>query len=262
MKRIYVMLLLCTCAAAAMAQGQKFKQRLIDRDYYPIDSAKVTVKGTNISTVTDKDGNFILEDVPLILDSIEVTKGKKSKTLPIPLAIEMKQDIQDRFMWFVKAGWGANQDYDGNWSGGNFYGGVGMNIAVSRHWFYELGVYYFRRQMNLWDWDFDGEIRTGGVDYETHNLEIPVAYGVKYSLGKPMLLAVKFGAYYSRVLSSSINGGSYYDELEGDDRDGGGLLLGLGLEVKRHWLVDIMYKSGWTAGDAYMDLTLGVGYRF
>ena len=89
-----------------------------------------------------------------------------------------------------------------------------------------------------------------------------MAYGVKYSLGKPMLLAVKFGAYYSRVLSSSINGGSYYDELEGDDRDGGGLLLGLGLEVKRHWLVDIMYKSGWTAGDAYMDLTLGVGYRF
>lgn len=77
MKRIYILLLACIGAMSVMAQGQKLKNRVIDKDYYPVDSAKVTVKGTSISTFTDKNGEFVLEDVPLILDSIEVRKGKR-----------------------------------------------------------------------------------------------------------------------------------------------------------------------------------------
>ena len=80
MKRTYILLLACIAATSVIAQGQRLKQRIIDRDYYPMDSATVTVKGTNISTVTDKNGNFVLEDVPVVLDSIEVKKGNATVT--------------------------------------------------------------------------------------------------------------------------------------------------------------------------------------
>ena len=54
MKRVYILMLACLGAVSVMAQNQRLKQRIIDRDYYPADSATVTVKGTNISTVTDR----------------------------------------------------------------------------------------------------------------------------------------------------------------------------------------------------------------
>ena len=44
-----------------MAQGQKLKGRLIDKDHYPVKNAKVTVKGTNLSTTSDKDGIIVMK---------------------------------------------------------------------------------------------------------------------------------------------------------------------------------------------------------
>lgn len=93
-----------------MAQGQKLKGRLIDKDHYPVKNAKVTVKGTNLSTTSDKDGNFFIEDVPLYLDSIQVEKGRKDITVNTPMKISMGRLVIDkRFSWFVKAGVGVSR---------------------------------------------------------------------------------------------------------------------------------------------------------
>lgn len=62
MKRIIILAIIGLCiSGASMAQGQKLKGRLIDKDHYPVKNAKVTVKGTNLSTTSDKDGNFSLK---------------------------------------------------------------------------------------------------------------------------------------------------------------------------------------------------------
>lgn len=270
MKKIYILFLLaCMGVTGAMAQGQKYRQRLIDRDYYPVDSAKVTVKGTNISTVTDRDGNFVLEGVPLVLDSIEVTKGKKSKTLPIPVTIEMKENIQDRFSWFVKAGWGIVMTYgDPDADVTNYYGGVGMNVRMSRHWFWELGAYYVRRYVDGYE-----------SIYDYDNLEIPLMFGLKFPLAQSALMSVKFGGFYDYVLGGKYTSyddyfHEYYSQyvdshgLSGADRHTGGVAVGIGFEVKKHWLVDVLYKSGWISGgdvydtDCYADISISVGYRF
>ena len=93
-----------------MAQGQKLKGRLIDKDHYPVKNAKVTVKGTNLSTTSDKDGNFFIEDVPLYLDSIQVENGRKDITVNTPMKISMGRLVIDkRFSWFVKAGVGVSR---------------------------------------------------------------------------------------------------------------------------------------------------------
>ena len=54
MKRIIILAIIGLCiSGASMAQGQKLKGRLIDKDHYPVKNAKVTVKGTNLSTTSD-----------------------------------------------------------------------------------------------------------------------------------------------------------------------------------------------------------------
>ena len=52
MKRIIILAIIGLCiSGASMAQGQKLKGRLIDKDHYPVKNAKVTVKGTNLRMV-------------------------------------------------------------------------------------------------------------------------------------------------------------------------------------------------------------------
>ena len=44
MKRIIILAIIGLCiSGASMAQGQKLKGRLIDKDHYPVKNAKVTV---------------------------------------------------------------------------------------------------------------------------------------------------------------------------------------------------------------------------
>lgn len=97
MKRIIILAIIGLCiSGASMAQGQKLKGRLIDKDHYPVKNAKVTVKGTNLSTTSDKDGNFFIEDVPLYLDSIQVEKGRKDITVNTPIMISMGRLVIDK----------------------------------------------------------------------------------------------------------------------------------------------------------------------
>lgn len=258
MKRIYVLLLACLCATGIMAQGQKYKQRLIDRDYYPVDSATVKVKGTQISTVTDRDGNFVLEGVPLILDSIEVTKGKKSATLPIPVRIEMKDYLIDPFAFHVRAGWGLDLAYGhGEVSASNYYAGLGIDARLGRNWFYELGFYWVRRY-----------VKGNSEVYDYNNLEIPMMFGLKFKVVRSTLMYLKLGGYFDFVVGGSFASDYYDDYYTDSDKTTGGLAFGMGLEIRKKWLVDLTYKTGWVYGadtyvdDTYMDLAVGIGYQF
>ena len=123
-----------------MAQGQKLKGRLIDKDHYPVKNAKVTVKGTNQSTTSDKDGNFFIEDVPLYLDSIQVEKGRKDITVNTPMKISMGRLVIDkRFSWFVKAGVGVSRflGADETKDKVSFHVGGGVDIKMAKHWSFQ-----------------------------------------------------------------------------------------------------------------------------
>lgn len=266
MKRAYILLLACICTASLMAQGQRLKQRIIDRDYYPVDSATVTVKGTNISTVTDRNGNFVLEDVPLILDSIEVTKGKKSKTLPIPIEITMSQALTDRYVaWYVKASGGMTSVYGEGIGGYSTYVGGGMDVRLGRHWAYQMGLYYNYR------WVDDRDDYYGG-DYRYHNFELPVLFAVKFRMANPVIMQIGFGGYFSYTVGGEHRNdylNSWGTEgIGAEDRYGGGPLVNFGWEIKRHWLVDVTGRFGWVFGGygwddtAYMDWSVGFGYKF
>lgn len=63
MKRIIIGMIACICAITVMAQVQTHdvKGVVFDRRQQPIVGALVTAKGTNISTITDVDGKFLLQ---------------------------------------------------------------------------------------------------------------------------------------------------------------------------------------------------------
>lgn len=65
MKRIIIGMIACICAITVMAQVQTHdvKGVVFDRRQQPIVGALVTAKGTNISTITDVDGKFLLQEV-------------------------------------------------------------------------------------------------------------------------------------------------------------------------------------------------------
>ena len=72
MKKYIALAWVCLALTDVMAQKQKVVEKVVDEDYYPVEGAVVTLKRTNQNAMTDKDGVFILEEVPVYFDSLQV----------------------------------------------------------------------------------------------------------------------------------------------------------------------------------------------
>lgn len=289
MKKIYITLLLAFVGVASLlAQGQRVKNRIIDRDYYPVNNAKVTVKGTGISTVTDKDGNFILENVPLVLDSIEVQKGTKTYSAVTPVHIQMRRELVDRFSWYVKVGGGY--PFLGMEAGSELgatcyevYGGGGVDIRLSRHWSFQpgIGITYRKMACDGYGYYYDEMEEKGyysyGQMYETGVLEIPLLFALRFPMGRSVNMVVRMGGYLDIGLWGhkervwEVTGqDDYYTVEERADvfkqhRLCGGGAYGLGLELGRHLMLGFLGHTGWSSYDyakAFTSISFEVGYRF
>ncbi len=281
MKRIYILLLACIGAMSVMAQGQKLKNRIIDKDYYPVDSAKVTVKGTNISTTTDKNGNFVLENVPLILDSIEVQKGKKDYSAGTPINIRMRKAVMDRFAWVVRAGYEYPvydfEDFEGGMDNHVFYVGGGIDLKMSRHWAFQPSVNLAYRKMNGYSYYYENGRNFNEGSFSMGVLEIPLLFALKFPLGYSANLVVRFGPYFDVGLwgtakfhddGSYNNGGNYKAEDREFDIYGtrfcGGAAYGVGVELGR-FLISTIGHTGWMSYDyseGYTSFGIEIGYKF
>lgn len=283
MKQIIILIIAGFCiSGASMAQGQKLKGRLIDKDYYPVKNAKVTVKGTNLSTTTDKDGNYFIEDVPLMLDSIRIEKGKKDESKPTLMKIRMaNQIISKRFSWFVKAGIGFDfitGGYADVLKRPSYSCGIGFDYKLSKHWALQPALYFTHRDMQ------------GDLGYEIHNndsyyysydtrcsinsLELPLLFALKYRLGQNFGIAITMGPYISYGISGTASGyfeyysQNYQEHWYGFDmfgkRFGGGVAYGIGFEVNR-FLIGASGRVGVVSGDydsSFVGAMVEIGYKF
>lgn len=284
MKRIYILLLVCMGAMSVMAQGQKLKNRIIDKDHYPVDSAKVTVKGTNISTTTDKNGNFVLENVPLTLDSLQVQKGKKDYAVATPVCVEMRTAVMDRFSWYVKGGIefaGLINDIVLK-DGVGFHAGAGVDIKMSRHWAFQPALYlsYRKLQGDLSDYYYENNGNGSNENYKEEytnfkmwSLEVPVLFALKYPLGRSLVLQIQFGTYVGIGLGGDVTtrfyGTTNHNTLENSDdifgkRFTGGAAYGIGFEYG-HILFGASGRTGYTSMDyseGFTSVSIEVGYKF
>lgn len=290
MKRIYILLLVCMGTMSVMAQGQKLKNRIIDKDHYPVDSAKVTVKGTNISTTTDKNGNFVLENVPLALDSLQVQKGKKDYAVTTPVYVEMRTAVMDRFSWYVKAG----VDFNGllgdvNMTDGiGFHAGAGLDIKMTRHWAFQPALYLTYRKMvgeTGHNYSEGNEyFNEASSTYEIGCFEVPLLFALKIPVSRSVNLQIQLGAYLGIGLwgdraTQWAGYGTRYDEYGNavsatvlldtstdifGKRFTGGAAYGIGLEIG-HILVGASGRTGyssWDYGEGFTSVSIEVGYKF
>lgn len=289
MKRIYILLLVCMGAMSVMAQGQKLRNRIIDKDHYPVDSAKVTVKGTNISTTTDKNGNFVLENAPLALDSLQVQKGKKNYVVATPVHVEMRTAMMDRFSWYVKGGVefaGLVNDVVLK-DGVGFYAGAGLDVKMSRHWAFQPALYLSHRNLqgNLSDYYYvnnsDGSGNSSGemfyeeyTNFKIWSLEVPLLFALKYPLGRSLILQIQFGCYVDIGLGGDTTTSFYsnskhytiHDKIDfaKDYRFTGGAAYGIGFEYG-HILFGVSGRAGYTSVDyseGFTSVSIEVGYKF
>lgn len=283
MKQIIILIIAGLCiSGASMAQGQKLKGRLIDKDYYPVKNAKVTVKGTNLSTTTDKDGNYFIKDVPLMLDSIRIEKGKKDESESTLMKIRMtNQIISKRFSWFVKAGIGFDfitGGYADVLKRASYSVGVGFDYKLSKHWALQPALHFVHRDMQG---DLGTEIRNSDgyyYSYDTrcsiNSLELPLLFALKYRLGRNLGIAITMGPYISYGISGTASGHfEYYSQNYQDrwyefdmfgKRFGGGGAYGIGFEVNR-FLIGASGRVGVVSGDydsAFVGAMIEIGYKF
>ncbi len=284
MKRIIILAIVGLCiSGTTMAQGQKLKGRLIDKDYYPVKNAKVTVKGTNISTTSDKNGNFYVEGVPMRLDSVQLEKGKRDISAATPIKIEMAdQVIAKRFSWFMKAGigfdYGSGQDME-IMDNPSYSFGVGVDWKLSKHWTLQPALYFVHRDVRVGESSFRQYYDDQNISYFSdarcsyNSIELPLLFALKYRLGHNSGIVINMGSYVAYGVSGTASGyfdnsGYQYKEsfnMFDKDRFAVGLAYGVGFEFN-HILVGASGRLGILPdgldSDTHIGVMFEIGYRF
>lgn len=275
MKRIIILAVIGLCISGiSVAQGQKLKGRLIDKDHYPVRDAKVTVKGTDLSTTSDKNGDFSFENVPLSFDSVRIEKGRKDVTVATPMKISMGRKIIDGTYWFVKAGVGLSRFLGADDIKNNvgFHIGGGIDIKLAKHWSFQPAAYIAYRELeaNMWSYEQDY------TNYKMTYLEIPLLFAYKFRLNSSLNWVISLGPYMdcgikgdgTTVLPRYNNNGTYSNERVGFDIFGkrftGGAAYGMGIESNR-FLIGFTGRTGWTSwesSEGFTNVEFEIGYKF
>lgn len=161
-------------------QTHDIKGVVTDKRNEPIVGALVTAEGTDISSITDIDGKFLLRDVPVdakkvIVESIgmETTDAKIDR--PIMMAARPK-----RLSLVVEAGmdW-SRYTAEGSDSKNGYHFGVGMEVRMSKRW-------AFRPMVQLANRGAEYNFTEGSYSYkETWNplmLDVPFNFLVRYDV--------------------------------------------------------------------------------
>lgn len=279
MKRIIILAVIGLCiSGVSMAQGQKLKGRLIDKDHYPVKDAKVSVKGTDLSTTSDKDGNFYIENVPLSLDSVRIEKGRKDVTIATPMRISMGRKIIDGTYWFVKAGAGISRflGADDTKNMVAFHIGGGVDIKMAKHWSFQPAAYIAYREMEANMWSYEQEY----TNYKLTYLEIPLLFAYKFRLNSSLNWVISAGPYMDCGITGDItvNLRQYHNNNYGDNsysyerfnndifgkRFTGGAAYGMGIESNRI-IIGFTGRTGWTSwewSEGFTNVEFEIGYKF
>ena len=280
-------LLACLYALGVTAQERKLRVHVQNEDYYEMDSAKVTVIGTGKSYYTDKHGYVMINDMPLVLDSLEVTKGRRYGKVAPTIQVKMFPEVMKPFSWFVKAGFGCFvPGMELEEFSPEFFIGGGADIRLSRMMAFQPAIHFVYRKGSCYDYDSWYDDETGDYiyadksTYEIGTLEIPLLLSWKLPLNQHANLQFQFGPYVDLGLwgnftreghhgyNTSDPSYDYYEvesseKLFGSRFTGGGA-FGIGVEFK-HYIIGTISRVGvtsWEHNQAFYTIQLELGYKF
>ena len=288
MKRIIIGMIACICAITVMAQVQTHdvKGVVFDRRQQPIVGALVTAKGTNISTITDVDGKFLLQEVPLSVKKVVVTSiGMETREVDLNVPVQLTGK-RKKVSFVAHAGLSMSKYtiYGSDFKVGYEFG-LGIEVRMSKRW-------AFQPTLQICNHGAEFNAERYGVKYqETWNpvsLDLPMLFILRCPIARKMNLAFSMGPVFSYGFAGKVKASEtgkpdeeydiYSSEYEYDYSGGKhsllhpfsfGVAYGIGVEYKK-WLAGISGKSmglgqddeGFEAKEHNLVLTLGVTYRF
>jgi len=183
-------------------QTHDIKGVVTDKRNEPIVGALVTAEGTDISSITDIDGKFLLKDVPVsakkvIVESIGMENAEAKIDRPIMMAAHPK-----RLSLVVEAGmdW-SRYTVEGSDTKSGYHFGVGMEVRMSKRW-------AFRPMVQLANRGAVYNFTEGSYSYkETWNplmLDVPLMFLRRYDLARNMSIVFSFGPVFSWGLSGKV----------------------------------------------------------
>lgn len=292
-KLIVIISAMMLCGIAAM-QAKDVKGTVIYRvDGQPVVGAQIFVKGTEISTVTDVDGRFALENLPEDAKKIQIVSiGLQTTTERIPeegdMLVKMKRE--ERIVTpFVKAGIAFTKAQGGESNATEtcigYSAGVGVSFALS-HYLSLTPSIMFSQNPSKWNTESYYDPTNGQYVFDETSatktnplyLTVPVMLDLKLWTKKSNKVILSAGPYVGFGLNGQykVNGEKRGDLFSGSDDEvfqfnkfDAGLQLGIGGTI-RHLFIGVNSIVGLTpisdVGllDDYRNVSIeiSIGYYF
>ena len=204
MKRIIIGMIACICAITVMAQVQTHdvKGVVFDRRQQPIVGALVTAKGTNISTITDVDGKFLLQEVPLSVKKVVVTSiGMETREVDLNVPVQLTGK-RKKVSFVAHAGLSMSKYtiYGSDFKVGYEFG-LGIEVRMSKRW-------AFQPTLQICNHGAEFNAERYGVKYqETWNpvsLDLPMLFILRCPIARKMNLAFSMGPVFSYGFAGKV----------------------------------------------------------
>lgn len=280
MKRLFLVACMCLCGLALMAQERQVTGVVYNKeDNEPMVGAEVSVDGISLTTVTDIDGRFILNDVPADARTVKISSiGMVTMRARIPKNEEdeikvVMERVERKFSPFVKAGVAitvvdCNMSGVSGKAGVGFMAGVGASIYLSRYFSLTPSLNILQKNFKIDD-----------VSVKPVYLHLPLLVENKVWLkrrGYGNRLVFNYGPFVSYGIAGKAEGTKLFSKDESGMRAfqpfDAGLHLGFGAQLKHLYLglnveaslINTLDTDYWSDGDNLTTLTLdfSVGYRF
>ena len=282
----FVLFLLSIGLNSAFAQVRNAAGLVVDENGQPLIGVQIKLEGTTTGVITDVDGNFLLQEVPLSVKKVVVTSiGMETREVDLNVPVQLTGK-RKKVSFVAHAGLSMSKYtiYGSDFKVGYEFG-LGIEVRMSKRW-------AFQPTLQICNHGAEFNAERYGVKYqETWNpvsLDLPMLFILRCPIARKMNLAFSMGPVFSYGFAGKVKASEtgkpdeeydiYSSEYEYDYSGGKhsllhpfsfGVAYGIGVEYKK-WLAGISGKSmclgqddeGFEAKEHNLVLTLGVTYRF
>lgn len=266
MKRVIIFIACLTACLSLAAQSREVKGVVIyASDSQPVIGAEVKVKGTDIQTVTDVDGKFVLE-VPADASKLRVSYiGMETRTVRIPENVEEELLInvrrEERIVTpFVQIGVNASRPKgddgpDASSTQMGFTVGAGVSFAISHHWSITPSVNLSQRTAR---WENEDYVYVD-TKIEPLYLDIPILAELKLWGKNNFKSIISVGPYISFGVGGQYTAtNNYQDGALVEQKTYKGDLFGDNAPLKR-FDAGIQFGIGWQVKHVYFGFNVQYG---